>query len=129
MEARGVQFGRPPKLNSYQRQEALQRLAAGETQADIALTFGVDATTIRRLQRIAAALSAWPARPRDEAARRLIELLRTGAALGGSHVPTFVPTLPVFGALGATCNFCQKLTNNGHFLHFSTTVEIRKSNL
>jgi DNA-binding XRE family transcriptional regulator len=30
--------------------EALQRLAAGETQADIARTFGVDATTIGRLQ-------------------------------------------------------------------------------
>jgi hypothetical protein len=44
-----VQFGRPPKLNSHQRQEALQRLAAGEMQADIARTFGVDATTIGRL--------------------------------------------------------------------------------
>jgi DNA invertase Pin-like site-specific DNA recombinase len=49
-KARGVQFGRPPKLNSHQRQEALQRLAEGETQADIARTFGVDATTIGRLQ-------------------------------------------------------------------------------
>jgi DNA invertase Pin-like site-specific DNA recombinase len=49
-KARGVRFGRPPKLNSHQRQEALQRLAAGETQADIARTFGVDATTIGRLE-------------------------------------------------------------------------------
>jgi len=49
-KARGVRFGRPPKLNNHQRQEALQRLAAGETQADIARTFGVDATTIGRLQ-------------------------------------------------------------------------------
>jgi DNA invertase Pin-like site-specific DNA recombinase len=48
-KARGVRFGRPRKLNSHQRQEALQRLAAGETQADIARTFGVDATTIGRL--------------------------------------------------------------------------------
>ena len=48
-KARGVQFGRPPKLNNHQRQEALQRLAAGETQADIARTFGVNATTIGRL--------------------------------------------------------------------------------
>jgi hypothetical protein len=31
-----LRFGRPPKLTPYQRQEALQRLAAGETQADIA---------------------------------------------------------------------------------------------
>jgi DNA invertase Pin-like site-specific DNA recombinase len=49
-KARGVKFGRPPKLTPHQRQEALQRLAAGETQADIARTFGVDATTIGRLQ-------------------------------------------------------------------------------
>jgi DNA invertase Pin-like site-specific DNA recombinase len=28
--ARGVKFGRPPKLTSHQRQEAIQRLAAGE---------------------------------------------------------------------------------------------------
>jgi DNA invertase Pin-like site-specific DNA recombinase len=47
---RGVKFGRPRKLNAHQRQEALARLAAGETQADIARTFGVDATTIGRLQ-------------------------------------------------------------------------------
>jgi DNA invertase Pin-like site-specific DNA recombinase len=32
--ARGVRFGRPPKLNAYQQQEALARLNAGETQAD-----------------------------------------------------------------------------------------------
>src|SRR5215471_8665522 len=31
-QARGVKFGRPPKLTAYQRQEAVQRLAAGETQ-------------------------------------------------------------------------------------------------
>jgi len=49
-QSRDVRFGGPPKLNSHQRQEALQRLAAGETQADIARTFGVDATTIGRLQ-------------------------------------------------------------------------------
>jgi DNA invertase Pin-like site-specific DNA recombinase len=30
-KARGVKFGRPPKLTSHQRREALQRLAAGET--------------------------------------------------------------------------------------------------
>ena len=35
-QARGVKFGRPPKLSAYQRHEALQRLAAGETQTDIA---------------------------------------------------------------------------------------------
>jgi hypothetical protein len=47
---RGVRFGRPHKLDAHQRQEALARLAAGETQADIARTYRVDATTIGRLQ-------------------------------------------------------------------------------
>jgi DNA invertase Pin-like site-specific DNA recombinase len=49
-QARGVKFGRPPKLSSYQRQEALQRLAAGETQTDIARSYGVSHVTIGRLQ-------------------------------------------------------------------------------
>jgi DNA invertase Pin-like site-specific DNA recombinase len=48
-QARGVKFGRPPKLSPHQRREAIERLKAGETQADIARTYGVDATTIGRL--------------------------------------------------------------------------------
>src|SRR5690349_8512770 len=36
--------------NDCQRQEALQRLAQGETQADIARTYNVDTTTIGRLE-------------------------------------------------------------------------------
>jgi DNA invertase Pin-like site-specific DNA recombinase len=50
-QARGVKFGRPRKLTPHQRQEALERLAAGETQADVARTYNVDATTIGRLGR------------------------------------------------------------------------------
>jgi DNA invertase Pin-like site-specific DNA recombinase len=46
---RGVRFGRPRKMTPHQRQEALQRLAAGETQADVARAYNVDATTIGRL--------------------------------------------------------------------------------
>ena len=46
---RGVRFGRPRKMTTHQRHEALQRLAAGETMADVARTFNVDATTIGRL--------------------------------------------------------------------------------
>jgi DNA invertase Pin-like site-specific DNA recombinase len=46
---RGVRFGRPPKLTPHQRQEARARLAAGETQSDIARSYAVDATTIGRL--------------------------------------------------------------------------------
>jgi transcriptional regulator with XRE-family HTH domain len=38
------------KLNPQQRHEALQRLRAGDTQAEIARTYGVDATTIGRLE-------------------------------------------------------------------------------
>src|SRR5262249_48405970 len=45
---RGVRFGRPRKLTPHQREEALQRLAAGETQADVARTYNVDPTTIGR---------------------------------------------------------------------------------
>jgi hypothetical protein len=40
-KARGVRFGRPPKLTAHQRQEAFQRLANGEMQADIARTYAV----------------------------------------------------------------------------------------
>jgi DNA invertase Pin-like site-specific DNA recombinase len=46
---RGVKFGRPRKMTPHQRQEALQRLAAGETMADVARTYAVDAATISRL--------------------------------------------------------------------------------
>ena len=46
---RGVRFGRPRKMTPHQRQEALQRLIAGETQADVARTYAVDAATISLL--------------------------------------------------------------------------------
>lgn len=49
-KARGVRFGRPRKLDQHQRQEALERLAKGETLVDVARTFGVDPTTIGQLQ-------------------------------------------------------------------------------
>jgi DNA invertase Pin-like site-specific DNA recombinase len=48
---RGVRFGRPPKLTPYQRQEALQRVANGETQADVARAYNVDPAAISRLIR------------------------------------------------------------------------------
>src|SRR6476660_2407681 len=46
---RGVRFGRPRKLTAHQRQEAFQRIAQGETQADIARLLNVSAPTISRL--------------------------------------------------------------------------------
>jgi DNA invertase Pin-like site-specific DNA recombinase len=48
-KAAGVKFGRPPVLTAHQRKEALQRLAAGETQADIARSYGVSQSLISRL--------------------------------------------------------------------------------
>jgi DNA invertase Pin-like site-specific DNA recombinase len=48
-KARGVKFGRPVKLTAHQRQEALQRLADGVVQADLARSYGVSEATISRL--------------------------------------------------------------------------------
>jgi DNA invertase Pin-like site-specific DNA recombinase len=49
-KARGVKFGRPTALTAHQRTEALQRLACGDAQADVARTFNVSQATISRLQ-------------------------------------------------------------------------------
>src|SRR5947207_2229974 len=46
---RGVRFGRPTALTPHQRQEALQRLANGDAQADVARSFNVSQATISRL--------------------------------------------------------------------------------
>jgi DNA invertase Pin-like site-specific DNA recombinase len=48
-EARGVRFGRKPSLREFQREEAPQCKANGETLADIGRTFGVSHSTISRL--------------------------------------------------------------------------------
>jgi DNA invertase Pin-like site-specific DNA recombinase len=48
-KARGVKFGRPTALTPHQRQEAIQRLANGEAQADVARSFNVSQPTISRL--------------------------------------------------------------------------------
>src|SRR6516164_7289714 len=48
-KARGVRFGRPAALTPHQRQEAIQRLAQGEAQADVARSFNVSQATISRL--------------------------------------------------------------------------------
>ena len=49
-QARGVKFGRPPSLTPHQRQEAIQRLAAGETLVEIARSYNVSHPTISRLR-------------------------------------------------------------------------------
>ncbi|MBR0797360.1 recombinase family protein [Bradyrhizobium jicamae] len=51
-KAKGIQFGRRPKLTHHQRLEAIARRAAGEAQADIARSYNVSHSTISRLQMI-----------------------------------------------------------------------------
>jgi DNA invertase Pin-like site-specific DNA recombinase len=48
-KVRGVKFGRPQSLTPHQRQEAIERLAKGEAQADIARSYAVSQSTISRL--------------------------------------------------------------------------------
>jgi len=48
-KARGVKFGRKPKLSQQQRREALARLAAGEGKREIAHSYNVSNSTISRL--------------------------------------------------------------------------------
>lgn len=47
--ARGVKFGRKPKLTDFQRQDALRRREAGESLSEIGRLFGVNYQTIGRL--------------------------------------------------------------------------------
>jgi DNA invertase Pin-like site-specific DNA recombinase len=49
-KARGLRFGRPPALTPHQRQEAIQRLADGHSQADVARSCNVSQATISRLE-------------------------------------------------------------------------------
>src|ERR1700736_6947030 len=49
-KARGVHMGRPPKLTSHQRAEAIARRNAGETLVDIARSYNVSHPTISRLR-------------------------------------------------------------------------------
>jgi hypothetical protein len=49
-QAKGVKFGRKPKLSDYQRKEAIKRRAAGaETLVEIAKSYAVDISMISRL--------------------------------------------------------------------------------
>ncbi len=47
--ARGVKFGRKPKLTDFQRKDALRRREAGESLSEIGRLFGVNYQTIGRL--------------------------------------------------------------------------------
>lgn len=48
-KAQGVHMGRKPKLTSFQRHEALARVANGETTRDVARSYNVSHSTISRL--------------------------------------------------------------------------------
>ena len=48
-KAKGVQFGRKPKLTPHQQREVRERFAAGETQRSIARSYNVSQTTISRV--------------------------------------------------------------------------------
>ena len=49
-KARGARFGRKPKLDAHQQNEALQRLGAGESSRAIAKSYRVHHATISRLR-------------------------------------------------------------------------------
>jgi DNA invertase Pin-like site-specific DNA recombinase len=49
-QARGVRFGRKPKLTSHQRAEAIARRAAGEALTEIGRSYNVSHSTTSRLQ-------------------------------------------------------------------------------
>jgi DNA invertase Pin-like site-specific DNA recombinase len=49
-KARGIKFGRTPKLTKHQREEALVRKRNGETLTEIAKSYNVSHMTISRLQ-------------------------------------------------------------------------------
>jgi len=51
-QARGVRFGRKPKLTAHQQREALERRARGEALVDIARSYAVSHSTISRLEAI-----------------------------------------------------------------------------
>jgi DNA invertase Pin-like site-specific DNA recombinase len=48
-KARGVRFGRKPKLTPHQAAEAMERRKAGASLTDIARTYNVSHSTISRL--------------------------------------------------------------------------------
>jgi len=61
-KARGVKFGRRPKLTKHQQAEALARIAQGETLTAIARSYNVSHMTISRLAVLAGVhvgLTSW----------------------------------------------------------------------
>ncbi len=72
-KARGIRFGRPPKLTAHQWQEAFQRLAKGETQADVPRSYGIHPSNIGRM-----AGDGWQPFRRRKRRRRITAKRRAG---------------------------------------------------
>jgi DNA invertase Pin-like site-specific DNA recombinase len=53
-KAKGVKFGRKPKLTAHQRREARERIEAGETQRNVARSYNVSQATISRVSCVTA---------------------------------------------------------------------------
>ena len=49
-KAKGIKFGRKPKLTAHQQREATARLKRGETQRSVARSYTVSQATISRLR-------------------------------------------------------------------------------
>jgi DNA invertase Pin-like site-specific DNA recombinase len=49
-KAKGVKFGRKPKLNPFQKAQIMERKATGESSARIARSYGVSESTILRVR-------------------------------------------------------------------------------
>jgi len=97
-KARGVRFGRPRKMTSHQRQEALRRLHAGETMPEVARTYAVDGS-FRAWQH--PALSG-KARPTCEARAR--KALKTKWP-SGRRSPGAAPSFAVSGLQSCAVSF------------------------
>lgn len=85
-QARGVRFGRRPKLTAHQRHEALARREAGEALAEIGRTFAVSHSTISRLT---SQKASPPRHPLDCGPRGLETPLRVGGTRNDLNTGVF----------------------------------------
>ena len=89
-KARGVRFGRKPKLTKHQQAEALARMAQGETLTAIARSYNVSHMTISRLATILAVpfVSAVPLQTfHGETWSLLLSCARRRNAAAGVYLP------------------------------------------
>ena len=90
---RGVRFGRPRKMTPHQRQEALQRLAAGETMADVARTYAVDTATIPATEALERLVTEQRSRnPWLSVEKAWDEAMRQRPDLAARAIPRLAPT-------------------------------------